>query len=98
MLDDLKLLQRIEIELVHRYLAVFFVPVAEQFPTQSNSYAGAEPAVFVPPDAIPLQADQFAIAIHATEANAGNSISIGSVRISLHYVLVRRENWNAYHT
>lgn len=28
-LDDLKLFERVEVELVHRQLAVFFVPVAE---------------------------------------------------------------------
>lgn len=39
MLDDLKLLQRIEIELVHRYLAVFFVPIPEKFPTEADAYA-----------------------------------------------------------
>ena len=39
MLDDLKLLQRIEIELVHRYLAVSLVPISEKFPTKADAYA-----------------------------------------------------------
>ena len=73
---------------MHRYFAVSLVPVAEKFPTEADAYAGAEPAVFVPSNEIPLETNQSIVTIDTTEANARNSIGIGGVRITLHHILV----------
>ena len=70
LLDDLKLFEHVEVELVHRNLAAFCVPVAEKLPTEADADTGFEFVESrVVTNVIPLKTNQSIVTIDTTEAN-----------------------------